>query len=79
MAAIIGGAITAPTLDPVLKSPNAKERSSTGNHSATAFAEPGNPPPSPNPRAKRTAPSCVTLPASPCRAFAADHQTIIRA
>src|SRR5262249_6337737 len=37
IAAISGGAITAPTLDPVLNRPNAKARSSTANHSATAL------------------------------------------
>lgn len=42
MAAINGGAITAPTLEPALKIPKASERSLPGNHSETTLAEPEN-------------------------------------
>src|SRR5687768_4844178 len=49
MAAASGGAITAPRLEPVLKTPNANDRSWGGNHSETAFPEAGKPPPSPSP------------------------------
>src|SRR6266478_307751 len=60
-----GGATTAPMLEPELKTPKAKERSFLGNHSATALAEPGNPPPSPIPRRNLQIPrpaSDVTVP-----------------
>ena len=77
--AISGGAITAPTLDPVLKIPNAIARSFGGNHSATTFPEPGNPPPSPIPSRKRNTPNPKTELTVPVRKFAADHHTIITA
>src|SRR5688572_4524159 len=49
IAAIAGGAKTAPTAVPALITPIAVERSRTENHSATAFVAAGNPPPSPIP------------------------------
>src|SRR5262245_15892898 len=79
IAAINGGAMTAPTLEPVLKMPKANERSLGGNHSATALPDPGNPPPSPMPSRKRNTPNPRTEDAVPVRQFAADHQTIITA
>src|SRR5436190_15011320 len=53
IAAIAGGAMTAPTAVPALTSPMAVERSATGNHSAIAFVAAGKPPPSPMPSRKR--------------------------
>src|ERR1035437_7002644 len=79
MAAISGGAMTAPRLEPVLKMPNANDRSLAGNHSETALAEPGNPPPSPRPSRKRAAPRPNTPLTAPCIRLAADHQAIITA
>src|SRR3989442_4388133 len=66
IAAIIGGAMTAPTLEPVLKMPKAKDRSFGGNHSETALAEPGKPPPSPRPSMKRKTPNPKTVDTVPC-------------
>src|SRR5687768_12697186 len=77
--AISGGAITAPTLEPVLKIPNAIARSRGGNHSATTLPDPGNPPPSPIPSRKRYTPSPRTDVAVPVKKLAADHQMIITA
>jgi hypothetical protein len=53
IAAIAGGATTAPTAVPALMMPIASERSRAGNHSETALVAAGNPPPSPTPRRKR--------------------------
>ena len=58
---MMGGATTAPTVDPLLKIAIANARSRTGNHSATAFAAPGQFPASPTPRMKRKRPSCMTF------------------
>jgi hypothetical protein len=69
--------MTAPTLDPVLKIPNAIARSFAGNHSATTLPEPGNPPPSPIPNRKRQVPIPSTEDTVPVRTFAADHQVIM--
>src|SRR5262245_58088752 len=55
MAAIAGGAMTAPTAVPALTIPIAVDRSVTGNHSAMTFVAAGNPPPSPMPSRKRLA------------------------
>src|ERR1051326_1990244 len=79
ISAIKGGAITAPTLEPVLKRPNASERSLDGNHSATALPEPGNPPPSPRPRGKRKTPTPITEETVRVKKLAAAHHTIISA
>src|SRR5262245_41973908 len=79
MSAMSGGATTAPTAEPVLKIPNASERSRGGNHSATALPEPGKPPPSPMPSRKRHTPMPSTDDTMPVRALAADHHTIITA
>src|SRR5687767_14592024 len=77
--AISGGAITAPSAEPVLKIPKASARSLGGNHSATAFPEPGNPPPSPIPSRKRHVPNPKTEETRPVQKFAADQNTIITA
>src|SRR4029078_6259299 len=53
ITATSGAPITAPSAEPVLKTPNANDRSREENHSDTAFAEPGNPPPSPSPKRNR--------------------------
>src|SRR5688572_26190857 len=53
IAAMSGGAITAPTAVPALIIPIAVARSPTANHSDTAFVTAGNPPPSPIPSSRR--------------------------
>jgi hypothetical protein len=65
MAAIIGGAITAPTAVPALIIPIAVDRSPVANHSATAFVAAGNPPPSPIPSSSRLTASIPKLAANP--------------
>jgi hypothetical protein len=69
--------MTAPIAEPVLNNPNAIARSFTGNHSAAALPEPGNPPPSPIPSKKRDTPNPRTEETVPVMQFAADHQIII--
>ena len=61
-----GGATTAPSVEPLLKIAIANARSRTGNHSATAFAAPGQLPASPMPSRKRNAESCTTERAAAC-------------
>ena len=77
MAAMAGGAITAPTAVPALTIPMAVERSRTGNHSAMTLVAAGNPPPSPAPSRNRLPASIQTLVARPWLAHASDQNTMI--
>ena len=62
MAAIRIGATKAEALDPELKSPVAKARSSDGNHSVVALIAAGKFPDSPRPRKIRAMQKPATLP-----------------
>ena len=65
-----GGAITEPSAEPLLKIPDAVERSCGGNHSAVSFTAAGQLPASPMPRRKRSAPNCNGVRANACRTAA---------
>ena len=71
---MIGGARIAPTDDPLLKIPEANERSSAGNHSATTFTAAGQLPASPIPSRKRNTPSDSAPRANACNSAHRDHQ-----
>ena len=74
--AISGGDSAPPTAAPVLKMPMPRARSRAGNHSAIAFAAPGQLPASPKPSTKRKKPKLAALPAAACAAAAIDQTTI---
>jgi hypothetical protein len=78
IAAMAGGATTAPMAVPALMIPIASERSRAGNHSATAFVAAGNPPPSPTPRRKRLTSSERNPVARPWLAEARDQPIMMR-
>src|SRR5262245_64147758 len=77
IAAIAGGATTAPIAVPALTMPIAVDRSPTGNHSAMTLVAAGKPPPSPAPSKNRLAASIHTLVARLWLAQASDQNTII--
>src|SRR5262245_47642320 len=77
IAAMAGGATTAPIAVPALMRPIAVDRSLTGNHSATTFVAAGKPPPSPAPSRKRLVASIQTLVASAWLAQAIDQKTMM--
>ena len=77
MTAISGGAMTAPTDVPALIMPIAVERSSVGNHSATARVAAGNPPPSPMPSRNLLTASIAKVIASAWLAHASDQKIMI--
>ena len=66
-----------PTAVPALMRPMAVDRSSTGNHSATARVAAGKPPPSPMPSRNRLRARVPTLTASPWLAQARDQNTMM--
>src|SRR6185369_15521073 len=68
-----GGAMIAPTEDPLLKSPEARARSDSGNHSATTLSPAGQLPASPIPSRNRYAPRLTAPVAKRCRMAATDH------
>ena len=74
--AMKGGDRAPPTAAPVLKMPMASARSRTGNHSAIAFAAPGQLPASPNPSTKRQEAKLATERAAAWAAAAMDQTTI---
>ncbi len=74
--AMNGGESAPPTAAPVLKIPMPSARSRTGNHSAIAFAAPGQFPASPKPSTKRQDAKLVTVRAVAWAAAATDHTTI---
>src|SRR5207237_565697 len=73
MAAMAGGATTAPAAVPALIIPIAVDRSLAGNHSETALVAAGKPPPSPIPKRKRQTSSEQKPVARPCVAVASDQ------
>ena len=78
IAAIAGGATTAPTAVPALTRPMAVARSAAGNHSAITFVAAGNPPPSPAPSRKRLSASMPTPVARLWLAQAIDQNIMMR-
>src|SRR6185503_2800440 len=77
IAAIAGGATTAPIAVPALTMPIAVDRSPTGNHSAMTLVAAGKPPPSPAPSRNRLPASIHTLVARLCEAHASDQNSMI--
>ena len=75
---INGGANTDPTAVPALMIPIAVDRRLSGTHSATTRVAAGNAPPSPIPSRQRAASRTSKFVASPCRAQAPDHHSMIR-
>src|ERR1700691_4221034 len=74
-----GGARIAPMDEPLLKTPEASDRSSAGNHSATSFTPAGWLPASPMPSRKRKMPRLRAPAASAHSISAADHEAIVHA
>jgi len=73
-----GGAMTEPRAEPLLKIPEAVERSRGGNHSAVSFTAAGQLPASPIPSRKRSAPNCSGVRASACSVAAVVQTPIER-
>src|SRR5881296_2657975 len=69
-----GGAMTAPTLEPLSKMATASPRSRAGNHSATVLLAPGQLQPSPRPSMKRNIASDLTELATDGNMLEIDHQ-----
>ena len=76
MNTTMGGARMAPTAEPLLKKPEARARSVSGNHSATTLTAPGQLPASPMPSRKRNTPRLTAPLAKACRNAAADHHAM---
>jgi hypothetical protein len=70
-----GGAATAPTAEPLLKMPTARERCSAANHSATTSTAAGQLPASPAPSRKRHMPNPNTPRTKKCKISATDHHS----
>src|SRR3954466_3185662 len=69
-----GGAMMAPTDDPLLKMPDASARSLSGNHSATSLMAAGQLPASPMPSNNRERPRLIGPTTNACMMEATDHQ-----
>ena len=74
-----GGAITEPSAEPLLKIPEAVERSCAGNHSAVSLTAAGQLPASPTPSRKRSTPKWNGVRASACRSAAVVQKAMHRA
>ena len=74
ITATSGGTIIAPRAEPLLKIPDAVERSCGGNHSLVSFKAAGQLPASPNPRTARKRRNSPAVRANACAMAAPDQK-----